>query len=323
MVSKHGFLHDRRFMILQVLEDGSLKNMHVAYFPEMVLFYTDITIPEDDNAGHGRITVTFRPPGAEEKHLDIPLTHDTAGLETIEVNMHRSPTKAYNMGAAYNDWLSSCFGYNVVLAYLGEHYRSVLMTADRKQQPADSWFSSITSRLPTAVSNVIAPHGKDEITFADCAPYLVVSETSMKDVSNRLPDGEEMDITKFRPNIIVSGAAEEWEEDYWAELMLGDAKLHCVQNCNRCQSINIDFATGKLGTGESGKMLKKLQSNRRVDPGAKYSPIFGRYAFLDAGSQGMMIAVGDEVEVTRRNAERTVFGEERQFFFFFLDMASS
>ena len=116
-----------------------------------------------------------------------------------------------------------------------------------------------------------------------------------------------MDIEKFRPNIIVSGAAQAWEEDYWAELTLGQTKLLLRQNCARCQSINIDFATGEPGTGESGKMLKKMQSNRRVDAGAKYKPIFGRYAFLDSKSQVETISVGDEVFVTQRNVERTRF----------------
>lgn len=56
-------------------------------------------------------------------------------------------------------------------------------------------------------------------------------------------------------------------------------------------------------------MLKMLQKDRRIDPGAKYSPVFGRYSFLDKESEGALVAVGDEVQVTKRNTERTVFGE--------------
>lgn len=50
--------------------------------------------------------------------------------------------------------------------------------------------------------------------------------------------------------------------------------------------------------------------DRRVDKGSKYSPIFGRYGFLEPGisGAGQRIAVGDAVETYRRNEERTKFG---------------
>lgn len=80
--------------------------------------------------------------------------------------------------------------------------------------------------------------------------------------------------------------------------------------------IQTDYATGKPGQGESGNMLKLLQKDRRIDRGAKYSPVFGRYAFLDpacsSGSEknnkNKSISVGDEVRVIKRNKERTLFG---------------
>jgi len=43
--------------------------------------------------------------------------------------------------------------------------------------------------------------------------------------------------------------------------------------------------------------------------GMKYSPIFGRYSFLNDDSEGNTISVGDEVFVSRRNGEHTKFGE--------------
>jgi hypothetical protein len=45
-----------------------------------------------------------------------------------------------------------------------------------------------------------------DITFADVAPYLVVTTTSLASASALLPDGEEMGIRKFRPNIILADA---------------------------------------------------------------------------------------------------------------------
>lgn len=56
-------------------------------------------------------------------------------------------------------------------------------------------------------------------------------------------------------------------------------------------------------------MLKMLQKDRRIDRGAKYSPVFGRYSFVDAGSEGVSVAVGDEVRIVRRNEAQTVFSK--------------
>jgi glycine hydroxymethyltransferase len=155
----------------------------------------------------------------------------------------------------------------------------------------------------------------ERITFADAAPYMVVSETSVANVSERL-EGEEMDVRKFRANVVVEGAETAFEEDFWAELVVGKSedkksgvRLLLTANCVRCRSLDVDYATGKMGEGESGKVLKKLMADRRVDSGAKYSPVFGRYGFLDARSDSKTVRVGDEVVVARRMQERSVYGE--------------
>ena len=309
VLTKLGLTYDRRFMCLKVLEDGSLKNMAVASVPEMTLFFPSIDVTEDGDDSSGTLTITFKPPNGEHKTLQMPLKPETESLEEIDVVMHLSPTKAYKMDEKYNDWLSDCFGYEVILAYLGEHLRDVRSTSNLDRPgPSDGWLASLTSKASQIVMG--GGNGRSQITFADCAPYLIVSEKSMDDVHSRLPDGQEMDIRKFRPNVIVSGAEDDWEEDFWAELTInGKTKVDCEHNCARCKSINIDFSTGQPGTAEAGSMLKKLNSNRRVDPGMKWSPVFGRYSFLQPASDGHTIRVGDEVVVTKRNNERTVFGE--------------
>jgi hypothetical protein len=54
-------------------------------------------------------------------------------------------------------------------------------------------------------------------------------------------------------------------------------------------------------------VLKTLMKERRVDKGSKWSPIFGRYGFLDGDDQGGEVRVGDDVRVTRRLEERTTW----------------
>lgn len=306
VATKLGFEYDRRFMLLKVLENGDLENMHVAYYPELVRFFPAIDIEDDEQPEKASICVTHKPVHGDVSTITVPLLPDTDRLEMFDIEMHRSPTSAYDMGREYNDWFSKCLRYRVIFAYLGRNTRAVLMSAKQDDAGKTSWISPISSFLPTAIGSLIQTQAKT-IGFADCAPYLVVSNTSLQDVSRRMTDGEAVDIEKFRPNIIIDGANKPWEEDFWAELDFGHAKLDLLHNCVRCQSLNIDYGTGKFGTGESGKVFRKLQSDRRVDGGAKYSPVFGRYSFLHGNDERQFISVGDQVVVTRRNDKRTVF----------------
>ncbi|EMC95820.1 hypothetical protein BAUCODRAFT_148688 [Baudoinia panamericana UAMH 10762] len=307
VLTKHGLPNDRRFMVLHVQDDGTFKNMAIAHYPLMSRFFPSLSMPNGD-AMQGCLSILYDPPnGGETKTLDMPLKPKTDNLEVTDVTMHNSPCKAYKMGQKYDDWFSSCFGYRVVLVYLGDNLRNVLMSTSGNKQPSNgSWLNSLASKATEFVLG--ADMDQAGITFADCAPYLVCSAKSMEDVDRRLSEGVQMDIIKFRPNIIVSGADKPWDEDFWAELTVnGQTKIECIHNCGRCKSINIDYDTGEPGTGQTGEILKKLQSDRRVDRGVKYSPCFGRYSFLERGSEGQTIRVGDSVKVTRRNTEHTRF----------------
>ncbi|KAK7424082.1 hypothetical protein QQX98_000692 [Neonectria punicea] len=309
-IAKHGFAYDRRFMLLKVTIDAgspseqTLKNMHIPKFPELSRFLIDMRLPEDEDH-EGEFTISWSKPGSDEdKSLTVPLSPGTTPLEPMEVSMHGSPTKAYNMGSKYNDWFSDCLGYDVVLAYIGPHQRKVLMSTTPIRPPKPSgWLSSVKSYVLGDGMPV------EHIAFADGAHFLVCSETSLQDVSSRLSNGQEMDMTKFRPNIVVTEADKAWDEDFWHEIQIGDIKIVLAQNCGRCKSINIDYATGAPGKGETGMIMAKMSKDRRVDKGNKWHPVFGRYGFLAPGSPGLgeYLAVGDEVLVTKRGTEHTKF----------------
>lgn len=212
-----------------------------------------------------------------------------------------------------------------MLVYLGPHLRPVLgnmspNAANKSATVSNLWLASITQAIPNL--GFSSAKSNDGITFADVAPYLIVTEESLNDVSSRLKDCK-MDITKFRPNIVISGSTTEYDEDFWGGLTItnnmraGERKAKKVefiltQNCARCKSINVDYSTGKQGSGEAGTALKKLMRDRRVDTGVKYSPIFGRYGFLKPmEGSSKKVSLGDEAIVSKRNEERTVFGRSQ------------
>ncbi|KAL8752468.1 MAG: hypothetical protein Q9199_005720 [Rusavskia elegans] len=333
-----GFPHDRRFMLFKIEQDGpssqrTLTRMTVTYFPQMGLFTQEVDLSQ------GLFTLTHTPPPAPRTEneaeddgrtiLEIPLEPDTDALEKIDVSLHGSDAKALNMGKPINDWFSKCFGWEVMLVHLPQgHTRKVLGNLapnsangneDQKAVNAsqNSWFSTLTNYVPNILQGNEAKEKNEGITFADCAPYLVVTQESLDDVTERLVEGWQADVTKFRPNIVLEGAASAYEEDYWGAISILPDPDHAIdiiltQNCIRCQSLDIDYTTGTFGKGEEGTVLKKLMRDRRVDKGQKYSPVFGRYGFLadnngSMGSRGGMVVIGDEVRVSKRNEERTQF----------------
>lgn len=305
-VDRQGVQYDRKFMLLKVLEDGQYTPIEIARIHETALFIPTII--------NGNIEVRYQipkeplfPPTPEQKTtLKIPLEPDISDLSTIEVDLYKSVAVAYRMPDSYNAWFSSCLGFETLLVYVGDAKRPVLGTMSpyvqqQQQQQQKGWLSSAMSYITGSEED---PHW---LTFTCVASYLITSEASLRDMSSRLPAGVEMENRKFRPNITVDGD-EPFDEDFWGEIAVNGPeglRFQMTGNCGRCVSINVDYETGRRGTGEAGNALKTLMRDRRVDKGNKWSPIFGRYGFLE--QQEGEIHVGDEVAVTKRMEERCVW----------------
>lgn len=311
-----GLEHDRRFMLCKVDEDsGQLTKMQMSKFPQCSLFGQEI-VGDQIHVRYLKPKDPLVPTRPEQDVvLEVPLRPDLEKLDRADVNLHQALVVAYRMSPRYDAWFSACFGFDIALVYIGDARRPVLGSFSPKAQkpPTTSWFTSITSY----VTGTTEEKEEDWITFTDCAPYLITTEESLRNVSARLAEGD-VGMYLFRPNIVLDGD-EQWDEDFWAEITIGeDSKdrhvLTLTQNCNRCASLNVDYDTGQMALGERGTVLKKLMSDRRVDAGAKYNPVFGRYGFLTSSRQDAhaddddaVVSVGDCVEVTKRNVERSVF----------------
>lgn len=331
VATKYGFEHDRMhlisvssvrhlltvpgtFMLLKKKDDGTWGNMTIGHMPDMTQF-----IQEFENYGtiDATIKVTYCAYGDESKirTVRVPLVPDVEKLETLHVNMHTSPTDAFHMGEKYSKWFTSCFGYEVVLVYIGSDNKRPVIFEDMQPlapDPITAFFKKNIPFLGRRVEKLMGIRQTEpwRIKFQDCAPFLVTSQTSLDDVSARL-DGEKMDMRKFRPNIVLSGASEPWQEDYWGKITINQkTELIMAHNCVRCNSINLDYTTGKPGVGPSGQVLKRLQKDRRIDIGAKWSPVFGRYTFWGPDApKSQTVKVGDRVNVTKVNEGLTIWSK--------------
>jgi uncharacterized protein YcbX len=129
----------------------------------------------------------------------------------------------------------------------------------------------------------------DRVSFADGFPLLLTNEASLGAVNDWLAeDGDDpIAMTRFRPNVVVSGATA-WAEDDWigGRISIGDVTFRAPKPCDRCVLTTIDPETGEKGR----QPLRVLGKHRRVPGGL----LFGVNLIPDGRGK---IAIGDEVTI--------------------------
>jgi uncharacterized protein YcbX len=131
----------------------------------------------------------------------------------------------------------------------------------------------------------------DRVTFADGYPLLLTNAASLAALNDWLVEGgdEPVPMTRFRPNVVVTGARP-WAEDDWlgGRLRIGDTIFRAAKSCARCVVTTIDQETGEPGR----QPLRVLGQRRRV-AGAV---LFGINLIPDIGAgQTGVIHAGDEL----------------------------
>jgi uncharacterized protein len=90
----------------------------------------------------------------------------------------------------------------------------------------------------------------DRVSFADAYPLLLTTTASLDAVNDwLLEEGEErVPMTRFRPNLVVDGAAP-WAEDGWVggRLRIGDVTFRAAKPCDRCLVTTIDQDSAEVG----------------------------------------------------------------------------
>jgi uncharacterized protein YcbX len=121
------------------------------------------------------------------------------------------------------------------------------------------------------------------VSFADGYPFLMVSTASLAELNRRA--GRFVEMTRFRPNIVVSGCGPH-EEDQWRRVRVGEVPMTGVKPCPRCVATTVDPTTAERGP----EPLATLRRYRMTADGI----FFGQNLAHDGRGT---IRVGDEVEV--------------------------
>ncbi|MDK8465318.1 MOSC N-terminal beta barrel domain-containing protein [Marinobacter sp. SS13-12] len=215
-------------------------------------FVTQRSNPELARIGtrleEGRVMVDI--PGEGEFSL-------VAGSEECHVRVWRDWTKAVYGGNEASDALSR---------YCGETFRFVFMP--------DETFRRVDASRVTEYRRV---------SFADGFPLLITNLASLEELNSRLQTAVEM--RRFRPNIVVEGAAP-WEEDEWKALSVNNIVFSLVKPCSRCVMTTVDPDRGVKAPDL--QPLRELGTYRRTADGV----IFGMNAVHESAGE---IRVGSPV----------------------------
>jgi len=249
VVEPWGLAGDRRWML--VGDDGGV--VTARQYPHLVL-----VVPEFEAGG-----LLVRAPDADPLRVRTP-----DGSALADVRVFSGALAAAPASDEAHAWFSEVVGQPVRLVYLDDPTR-------RRPNPRYS-------------------RAGDRVSFADGYPLLLATEESLAALNELIAEGPRaaegpVPMTRFRPNLVVAGAAA-WAEDGWRVLRIGGAWFRAVKACDRCVLTTIDPATASRGK----EPLMTLARHRRWDGKAWFA------INLIPDSPGAAVHVGDEVELIER-----------------------
>ncbi|HEX4830693.1 MAG TPA: MOSC N-terminal beta barrel domain-containing protein [Trebonia sp.] len=202
-------------------------------------------------------------PGVADLVVPVP----PAGAALVPVRVWASELVAAQASAEAGRWLSKVIGADVRLVYLDD-----------------------PTRRPTPAKHSRAG---DVVSFADGYPLLLTSEQSLARLNEWIAAGRHaaegpLPMTRFRPNVVVAGAAP-WAEDDWRRVRIGPVAFRVAKPCGRCVFTTVDPRTARRGK----EPLATLARHRRWDGNVW----FGVNLIPDAPAPGGVIRAGNPVEV--------------------------
>ncbi|MEQ1736796.1 MAG: MOSC N-terminal beta barrel domain-containing protein [Rhodoglobus sp.] len=250
-VEPWGLRGDRRWMVV----DASGEVVTAREIHRMLLVRPELVEPFDAADGGLRLTA----PGMPDLFVPTPLE------PTGDVQIWKSIVAAASGGVDADAWVSEMLKQAVRLVFLDDPTR-------RSPNPDFA--------LPD-----------DVVSFADGYPVLLASENSLDLLNDWIAEGPRsdegpLDIRRFRPNLVVRGAAP-FAEDGWTRIRIGEATFRVVKGCDRCVLTTLDPETGE----KQMEPITTLARHRRWDGKTWFA------ANLVPDSPGAVMHVGDEVEV--------------------------
>lgn len=206
--------------------------------------------------GHGAITIPF----------------NTAGGERIQTRVWGTLCETLDEGEEISRWLTSAVQSSDLLKLV--HMMEGFVRPQNKPQFL----------------------GKDTHTFfADAAPFLVASETSLDALNRELETRGHppVPMNRFRPNIVLRGLRP-FAEHTLNKMQSATCRLKFCHPCERCVVTTINQDTAEVDPEK-----QPFRTLREINPmpGQKPAPAFGQNAILEKGDRAVMTR-GEPVSVS-------------------------
>lgn len=218
-VTDRGLELDRRWLLVD--ENGRFLTQRE--YPAMALFVPEIV--------GDFLRITHR---NKNKSIEFILRPSfSVTQEKVSVTVWDDTIEAYEVSPETTNWFTELLGFPARLVYMPEE-------SERKLDPD----YAITG---------------DEITsFSDAFPFLIIGQSSLDDLNERLE--VKVPMNRFRPNFVfINGEA--FEEDTWSQFKIGDISFVGVKHCARCVMTTVDQEKGIVSGKDPLKTLAKYRSS--------------------------------------------------------------
>ncbi len=203
------------------------------------------------------------------KQGEITLPFISSGGDPVQTKVWGTPCETLDEGEEVSRWITSALESTKIL------------------------------KLVRMAPGFIRPQGKPEelgaetsTHFADAAPFLVASETSLAALNRELElrGHAPAPMNRFRPNIVVRGL-EPFSEHRLAGIKTSNYGIKFCHPCERCVVTTINQDTAEKDPGwQPFNTLKEINPV----PGKKPAPAFGQNAILERGERAV-ISIGDRL----------------------------
>ncbi|GGP20799.1 hypothetical protein GCM10010970_17010 [Silvimonas iriomotensis] len=135
---------------------------------------------------------------------------------------------------------------------------------------ADAWISDYLGRKARLLytgdpQRRVRQHPDIPLSFADGYPLLLIGESSRLQLNEWV--GRDMDMARFRPNLVVSGA-EAFAEDGWKTIRIGNVVFQIDKPCGRCVFTTVDPHTAQKSDDQ--EPLRTIAKRRKGPEGAEF-----------------------------------------------------
>jgi uncharacterized protein YcbX len=195
----------------------------------------------------------------QERSIQFPLFINQG--HSLQVSIWDDSCEAIFQDSPVHDWFSSFLGKNLRLVYMPDNTHREI---DRKY----------------AVD-------KDINSFSDGYPILIIGQSSLDDLNQRLDSPVGMN--RFRPNLVYTGG-KPFEEDTFKKFQIGDQVFHGVKPCARCILTTVDPDCGQLGKEPLQTLATFRKTNSKIYVGQN----------TIASKSGGHLKLGDHIQVIER-----------------------